>query len=102
MTDKNQKITHLPNDIFSLILDHRTELMKEEKLKKIEEISHINFFNTMCELEENVENMVMSIEFQLEEYDEEDAEEYELHLTTCNFSEILVEQIIINNCYIEM
>lgn len=94
------EITYLPNDIFSLILDHRTELMKKERL---ENQSHINFMNCMCELEENVENTAMSIQFQLEDYvDEEEAEEYELHLSTCYFSEILLEQILINNCYIEM
>ena len=96
------EILYLPNDILSTILDHRTKLMKEEKLNKIENISHINFFNCMCELEENIDNLAMSIQFQLDDYDKEESEEYELHLSTCNFSEILIEQIIINNCYIEM
>lgn len=93
---------YLPNDILSTILDHRTKLMKEEKLKKIENLAHINFFNCMCEIEENVDNLAISIQFQLDECDPEESEDIEIHLSTCNFSEILLEHIIINNCYIEM
>ena len=96
------EITYLPEIIKTLILEKRTELMKEEKLKKIEHTARLNFFNTMCELEENIDYLAMSIQFQLDDYDEEEAEEYELHLSTCSFSEILVETILINNCYIEM
>jgi hypothetical protein len=94
------EITYLPEIIKTLILEKRTELMKEDKLDRLENKSHIIFMKCMDELEENVENTAMSIEFQLEDYDEEEAEEYQLHLSTCYFSEILLEQILINNRYI--
>ena len=93
---------YLPNDILSTILDHRTKLMKEEKLKKIENLAHINFFNCMCEIEENIDDLVISIQFQLDDIDPEESEDIEYHLSTCNFSELLIEQVIINNCYREM
>jgi hypothetical protein len=94
------EIMYLPEIIKTLILEKRTELMKEDKLDRLENKSHIIFMKCMDELEENVENTAMSIEFQLEDYDEEEAEEYQLHLSTCYFSEILLEQILINNRYI--
>jgi hypothetical protein len=94
------EIIYLPEIIKTLILEKRTELMKEDKLDRLENKSHIIFMKCMDELEENVENTAMSIEFQLEDYDEEEAEEYQLHLSTCYFSEILLEQILINNRYI--
>lgn len=97
------EIIYLPEIIKTLILEKRTELMKKERLEKLRtHMSHNNFYNCMCELEENIDNLAMSIQFQLDDYDEEEAEEYELHLSTCNFSEMLIEQIIINNYYTEM
>ena len=87
---------YLPKDILSLILDHRTELMKEIKLDKLEKQSHLNFFNCMCELEENIDDAEIYIQITIDNLENEIDEQYYSEVLSFNFSDILLESIIHN------
>jgi hypothetical protein len=87
---------YLPKDILSLILDHRTELMKEIKLDKLEKQSHLNFFNCICELEENIDDANMYIQTTIDNLENEIDEQYYSEVLSFNFSDILLESIIDN------
>lgn len=85
-----------PNDIFTKILEERNKIMK---LEKIENTAHINFMNCMNELQEITEDLVISIQFQIDQLENEVDEEYYEELLNYSFSELLIENII-NNYYL--
>jgi len=89
-------IPDLPLDIIRNILKERTEIMKEVRLDKIEKQSHLNFFNCMCELEENIEDTEIYIQITIDNLENEIDEQYYNEVLSFNFSDILIESIIHN------
>ena len=89
-------IPYLPLDIIRNILKERTEIMKEIKLDKLEKQSHLNFFNCMCELEENVDEADIYIQITIDNLENEIDEQYYSEVLSFNFSDILLESIIDN------
>jgi hypothetical protein len=89
-------IPDLPLDIIRNILKERTEIMKEIKLDKLEKQSHLNFFNCMCELEENVDEADIYIQITIDNLENEIDEQYYSEVLSFNFSDILLESIIHN------
>lgn len=89
-------IPDLPLDIIRNILKERTEIMKEIKLDKLEKQSHLNFFNCMCELEENIDEADIYIEIMIDNLENEIDEQYYNEVLSFNFSDILLESIIHN------
>jgi len=90
------QIPDLPLDIIRNILKERTEIMKEIKLDKLEKQSHLNFFNCMCELEENIDDADIYIQSMVDNLENEIDEEYYNEVLSFNFSDILLESIIHN------
>ena len=89
-------IPDLPLDIIRNILKERTEIMKEIKLDKLEKQSHLNFFNCICELEENIDDANMYIQTTIDNLENEIDEQYYSEVLSFNFSDILLESIIHN------
>jgi hypothetical protein len=89
-------IPDLPLDIIRNILKERTEIMKEIKLDKLEKQSHLNFFNCMCELEENIDDAVMYIQCQIDEMGNEIDEQYYHQIYYHEFGVLLLETTIDN------
>ena len=89
-------IPDLPLDIIRNILKERTEIMKEIKLDKLEKQSHLNFFNCICELEENIEEADIYIQITIDNLENEIDEQYYNEVLSFNFSDILLESIIHN------
>jgi hypothetical protein len=89
-------IPDLPLDIIRNILKERTEIMKEIKLDKLEKQSHLNFFNCMCELEENIDDADIYIQITIDNLENEIDEQYYNEVLSFNFSDILIESIIHN------
>jgi hypothetical protein len=89
-------IPDLPLDIIRNILKERTEIMKEIKLDKLEKQSHLNFFNCMCELEENIDEAEIYIQITIDNLENEIDEQYYSEVLSFNFSDILLESIIDN------
>jgi len=89
-------IPDLPLDIIRNILKERTEIMKEIKLDKLEKQSHLNFFNCMCELEENIDDAEIYIQSMVDNLENEIDEQYYNEVLSFNFSDILLESIIHN------
>jgi hypothetical protein len=89
-------IPDLPLDIIRNILKERTEIMKEIKLDKLEKQSHLNFFNCICELEENIDDADMYIQITIDNLENEIDEQYYSEVLSFNFTDILLESIIHN------